>query len=155
MKVFNTINWNSESKEPVKHVSSECRFDFDSWKCYSKEKWNNDQCHCKCKKPIRNHIFEEDYTLNPIIHACGCDKYSEIGGYLKDIQKKSYWWLFTCNEIGYTPETTPIEFVDKKRYNLLYTILSAIICLVQQVFIVVQEPATEVFTLFLTKSSTT
>ena len=89
MKVFNTINWNSESKEPVKHVSSECRFDFDSRNVIQK-KLLFIVIHCKCKKPIRNHIFEKDYTLNPIIHACECDKYSEIGEYLKDIQKKSY-----------------------------------------------------------------
>ena len=44
------ITGKTESKILTKDISSECKCKFDSRKCNSNPKWNNDKCRCKCKK---------------------------------------------------------------------------------------------------------
>lgn len=39
-----------------------------------KQKRNNDNCLCECKKPLKQHACEEDYIWNPSICHCKCDK---------------------------------------------------------------------------------
>ena len=39
----------NESKKLAKHISCKCECKFDSIKCNSNQKWNNDKCWCKCK----------------------------------------------------------------------------------------------------------
>ena len=56
LKLFNIIKGMNESKALTKHISSDCRYEFDGRKCNSKQKWNNNKCQCECKKPMRNHL---------------------------------------------------------------------------------------------------
>ena len=43
LKVFNMIKRINKSKTLIKHISCECRCEFDSRKCDSRQKWNNDK----------------------------------------------------------------------------------------------------------------
>ena len=43
LKVFDMTKGKNEPKK-VKHISYECRCEFDLGKCNSKQKWNNDKC---------------------------------------------------------------------------------------------------------------
>ena len=43
LKVFDMIKGKNEPKQ-MKHISCECRCEFDLGKCNSKQKWNNDKC---------------------------------------------------------------------------------------------------------------
>ena len=42
----------NESKTLTKHILCNCRCKFDSRKCNSNQKWNNDKCQSECKKLI-------------------------------------------------------------------------------------------------------
>ena len=44
LKVFNTIKGINESRTLAKRISCEFRCQFDSRKCNSRQKWNNDNC---------------------------------------------------------------------------------------------------------------
>ena len=54
LQVFNMIIETNESTTLTKHVSYECRCDFDDRKCNSRQKLNNDKCQYKCKKTKRH-----------------------------------------------------------------------------------------------------
>ena len=44
-------------KAYLKYISCECRCEYDGRKYNSKQKQNNDKCHCTCKKPIKHRVF--------------------------------------------------------------------------------------------------
>ena len=53
LNVFNMITGVNESKIFIKYISCKRRCQltvFDGRKCYSKQKWNKDECQCECKK---------------------------------------------------------------------------------------------------------
>ena len=58
--------------ENIKHISCKCKCEFDSRKCNSNQKCNNDKCWCECKK---HHIWEKDYIWNPDTCSCKNGKY--------------------------------------------------------------------------------
>ena len=39
----------SQSKTLIKHISCECRWEFDGTQCSSKQKLNKNKCWCDCK----------------------------------------------------------------------------------------------------------
>ena len=39
----------TEQKTLAKHIPCECKCKYDSKKCNSNQKWNNNKCWCKCK----------------------------------------------------------------------------------------------------------
>ena len=41
----------NESQILTKHISWKCECKFDSRKCNSNQKWNNDKCRYECKNP--------------------------------------------------------------------------------------------------------
>ena len=84
LKVFNIIKEINESKSLTKHISCDCKCEFDSTKSDSRKKWDNDRCLCECKKPIKYGEYKKDYTWNPRTCACKCDKDFEIGEHLKE-----------------------------------------------------------------------
>ena len=47
--VFNMITVINEPKISTKHVSYECKHEFDNRKCNSTQKWNNGKCRWECK----------------------------------------------------------------------------------------------------------
>ena len=53
-KVFNMIKGINESKILAEHISCEFSCEFDGRKCNSRQKWNNDNCYCECKKLIKH-----------------------------------------------------------------------------------------------------
>ena len=59
LSVFNMIKGINESKTIRKHISCECKCNFDRTKCNSNQWWNKDKCRCECKK---HHIRKKDYV---------------------------------------------------------------------------------------------
>ena len=51
----------NKSKASRKHISCECKCNFDGRKCNSNQIWNNEKCRCKCKNPIKHHTCDRDY----------------------------------------------------------------------------------------------
>ena len=62
---FNMITGINKSKILKKHISSKCACKFDSRKCNSNQKWNNETCQCEYKNCQR---CKEDYSWNPCIY---------------------------------------------------------------------------------------
>ena len=60
----------------VKHISCDCKCEFSSTTCNSKEKWNTEICPCESKNYC---MCKNDYSWNP--STCIC----ENGKYLKSI----------------------------------------------------------------------
>ena len=56
LSVFNMITWINEAK--TKHISCECKCQFDRKKWTSDQWWNNDKCQYEYKK---RHIHKKDY----------------------------------------------------------------------------------------------
>ena len=88
-----------KSKTITKHISSECKCEFDERKCNSNPWWNNHKCWCECKK---HHICEKGYIWNP--STCIC----ENGKYLASIMDDS---VVMYNEV--IEETVQINFSEK------------------------------------------
>ena len=47
LSVFNMITGLNELKILTKHISCECKCQFDGRKCNSNQKWNKDKCWCE------------------------------------------------------------------------------------------------------------
>ena len=62
LTVLNMVTGINKPKILTKHVSCECTYKFDSRKCYSNQKWNNDKYQCQCNKHGK---CEKDYIVNP------------------------------------------------------------------------------------------
>ena len=45
----------------AKHISCECKSNFDGRKCNSNQKWNNDKCRCEFKNKRKHCGCEKDY----------------------------------------------------------------------------------------------
>ena len=86
----------NESKTLTKHISCECKCNFDGKKYNSNQWWNNDKCRYECKK---HHICEKDYIWNPA--TCSYKN----GKYLASIIDDS---MITCDEIIDAKETKSI-----------------------------------------------
>ena len=59
----NTITGINESKTLTKHILCKWTCKFNSKKCNSNEKWNNDKCWCECKNPEEDHLCKEHIYL--------------------------------------------------------------------------------------------
>ena len=70
----------SESKTLTKHISCECKCEFDGRKCNSHQWWDNNKCQCMCKKC---HVCEKNNVWNPA--TCNC----ENGKYLTSVMDDS------------------------------------------------------------------
>ena len=85
VEVFNMITKKNEVKMLVKHISFDCKCEFNSKTCNSNQKWNNVNCQCDCKK---YHKYNKDYSWNPSTCICQNEKY------LKNITDTS---VIVCN----------------------------------------------------------
>ena len=56
LKVFVLIQRIRESKTVVKHISWECRCEFDDRECNSKQKWNSYRCYVIVKGHKTSHM---------------------------------------------------------------------------------------------------
>ena len=102
MHVFNIIKGINESKTLKKHISCDFKCKFDSRKCNSNKKWNNDKRRCECEK---HHICEKDHIWNPA--TCSY----ENGKYLSSILDDS---VITCGEVIEKIKTVPSNFIERK-----------------------------------------
>ena len=81
VKVFNTMAGINESKSVVKHVSCNCKRRFNGIKYNSKQKWNNEQCQCECKKTSKN-IYMREIMYRILAYVLAGDKKLEMDQYL-------------------------------------------------------------------------
>ena len=65
LSVFNMITGINESKTLTKHTSCRCKCKFDSRKCNSNQKWNNNKCRCECK----NIIYVKKIRFGIMLHV--------------------------------------------------------------------------------------
>ena len=106
----------NESKTLIKHISCKCEHKFDSRKCNSNRRWNNEKCEYKTYQ-----TYKKDHSQNP--SPCIC----ENGTYLKRVADYS---KIACGEnINVTVST---NFYSKKvRYKMdcyiLHTVLLVIV----------------------------
>ena len=64
---------------------------FDSEKCNSNQKWNNDKCRCECKSPKEHRVCEKkNYIWNPA--TCRCENGKYVGSIIDDS-------VIVCDEI--------------------------------------------------------
>ena len=56
----------------TKHVSSDCKCEFNSTTCNSYQKWINKTCQCECKNYNK---CKKDYSWNPSTCICENSKY--------------------------------------------------------------------------------
>ena len=59
----------------AKHISCDCKCNFNSTTCNSNQKWNNKRCQCKCKSYYK---CKKDYSWNPDTCICENSKYLKI-----------------------------------------------------------------------------
>ena len=57
----------NESKTLRKHISCECKCNFDGTKCKSNQWWNNDKCRRECKK--KNNIYVKKIMFGILLHV--------------------------------------------------------------------------------------
>ena len=107
VKAFNMITNKSEAKTMTKHISCDCKFNFNSATCNSTQKWNNKTCQSECKN---YHTCKKD-SWNP--STCICENYQ----YLKSIGNIS---VIDCNEI--IPVMIKRHYVDKSMFFMYLVI---------------------------------
>ena len=75
LNVFNMVTGIKESRTLTKHISCKCKCKFNSKKCNSNQKWNNNKCRCVCKNPKEHHC-KKNYFWNPATCSCKNGKYA-------------------------------------------------------------------------------
>ena len=104
LHVFNLITGINELTTLTKHISCECKCNFDGIKCNSNQKRNNDKCWCECKNPKKCCVCEKVYIWNPA--RCCC----ENGKYLQSIMDDS---LIACDKSMQKTKTVPTKTVPR------------------------------------------
>ena len=67
LRIFKMITGINESKTLTKHISYKCICKFDTRKCSSNQKWNNDKCQCEYKNLAEHHVCVKKVTFwNPV-----------------------------------------------------------------------------------------
>ena len=54
----------------TKHISWDCKFEFDSRKYISNQKWKNNTYQYQCKRLLTLHVCKEDYAWCPSVCSC-------------------------------------------------------------------------------------
>ena len=58
----------------------ECKFGANI--CNNKQRWNKDNCRCKCKELIDKGACDKGFIWNPSNCECECDKSCDVGEFL-------------------------------------------------------------------------
>ena len=90
LSVFNKITGINELKILTKHISCECKSQFDGSKCNLNQKWNNTKCRCESKNLKEHYARKKDYIWNSA--TCTCKN----GEYLASSIDDS---VITCDEV--------------------------------------------------------
>ena len=82
-KAFNLITNKTDAKTVTKHISCDFKCKFNSKKCNSNQKWNNETCQWKCKnyRKCKNY-----YSWNPTTGICENSKYLKSIGHTSVIK---------------------------------------------------------------------
>ena len=104
LHVFNITGVN-ESRTLTKHISCKYECKFDSKKCNSNQKWNNNKCQCECKNPKEHRVYKKNYIWNPA--RCSCKNGKSIGSVIDDS-------LVKCDEIIKETKTTLTKTIPTK-----------------------------------------
>ena len=72
VKAFYMITNKNEFKTMTKHISCDCKYEFNSATCNSNKKWTNKTCQHECKN---YRSCKKDYSWNPSTGNCENSKY--------------------------------------------------------------------------------
>ena len=61
LNIFNMITTINETRTSTKHISCDCKCNFDGRKFNSNQKWNDDKDLRECKNPTKHHVCKKDY----------------------------------------------------------------------------------------------
>ena len=75
LSVFTMITGIAETKTLTKLISFDCKCKFDSRKCNSNQKWNNDKYLWMYKNKNKHSVCKKGYIYNPARCSCENDKY--------------------------------------------------------------------------------
>ena len=89
VKLFNLMSEINETRFFIQHESYECKYRLNENVCNSKLKRRRDECCCECQELDDWSSSKKDYTWNPSICNCECDKACKIGEYL-DINVRNF-----------------------------------------------------------------
>ena len=79
LRIFKMITGINESKTLTKHISYKCICKFDSRKCNSNQKGNNDKCQCEHKNLTEHHVCVKKVTFwNPVTCTSETGKYLTV-----------------------------------------------------------------------------
>ena len=62
------INYSKTVIKEIKHISCNCKCEFDGRKCNLSQKLNKDKCRCECRNPIRI-VDTEKIIFGTVVHA--------------------------------------------------------------------------------------
>ena len=79
LRIFKMITGINKSKTLTKHISYKCICKFDSRKCNSNQKGNNDKCQCEHKNLTEHHVCVKKVTFwNPVTCTSETGKYLTV-----------------------------------------------------------------------------
>ena len=117
-KVLDLISGVNETKFLVRYELCECKCGLNESVCNSKQKWNHNECQCKCNELDDWSSFKDDYMWNPGTRNCECNKECKIDEYL-DIKNCSCEKSLNCKLVleceGEVLNTTETSLGDKKK----------------------------------------
>ena len=83
VKVFHLMLGVKETRYLVRNQSCKCKCRLNKSLCYSKQKWNHDECRCECKELDHWGFCKDDYMWHPSKCDCECNKACDkLDGYL-------------------------------------------------------------------------
>ena len=107
VKAFNMITTKNEARTIAKHISCNCKYNFNSTTCNSNKKWNKEACQCEGKN---YHNCKNYFSWN--LNTCICENRK----YLKIIANTS---VIDCDEI-----ISVMDIVSIKMTNIMATNVS-------------------------------
>ena len=99
----------NETKTMTKHISCDCKSNFNSTTCNSNENWNNETCQFECKSYCK---CKKDYSWNP--NTCSC----ENSRYLKSNTDSS---VIACDEIISVMDIASSKITESISRNIMST----------------------------------
>ena len=68
MARLTAINESKTVIKVIKHISCNCKCEFDGTKCNLNQKLNKDKCRCECRNPMRI-VYTEEIIFGIAVHA--------------------------------------------------------------------------------------
>ena len=116
----------NKSKTLRKHISCKCKCKFDSRKCNSNQKGNNDKCRCDCKNLKEYCVCKKDYSWSSA--TCSCKNTKYLASFTDDSVIMREKIINTTKAV--ITKTVLTESTSKKFYILLAVLLITIALLI-------------------------